>query len=516
MFAYTPLEHMTFLRHTRQPKIESPVLALALDSHPPPLARLVITMAPETLPPLTKEILAKCPRLRVLVAGKSGVGKSSLISYAFGVDRESTSVAHGQRGKCDINDEIVSEQNSRLVLHDSIGYEPGHKENFKIVSTFLKSRSGNHIALPDRVHVIWLCIKVPHAAGRVFETGDEDLLKLASEMTVPIIVVFTQFDKLFNSVDHNLPEDTPKETVDELCDKEFEELCVKPLRNIGSELHYARSSGLSGKKKAKPDREALEHLVKLTRDLVEADVQDSWLVTTMAQRASAQVKIKDSINVGMKRYWTGLPSNTMFSGSKLDDCLATVHEELTDTWNFHDPKSLLLGDEFRTNIRSLAVGVTQSDAEAESLIGNITNQKTVQFVQSWAGLAGAAVTAVIDPVIATIPVIGWFVTFTAKVYTDNPKTLRCLMGYIIDLTLVLDKLFVEVLPVGPRPLTETDVEEALKKYKTSNMWAVHRDIRQYTREVTVLDTVVSTAPEKVMEKLILKYSSFRQSGVNTP
>jgi hypothetical protein len=89
------------------------------------------------------------------------------------------------------------------------------------------------------------------------------------------------------------------------------------------------------------------------------------------------------------------------------------------------------------------------------------------------------------------------------------------MCYIIDLTLVLDKLFVQAVLVGPRPLTDGDIEEALKKYKTSIMSGVHRDIRQYAKDVNFLDTVVSTAPEKVMERLILKYSSFRQSGINT-
>jgi len=450
-----------------------------------------------------------------LVVGKSGVGKSSLISYSFGVDMKS--VAHGERGVCDIKDGLISAENDRFVLHDSMGFESGDTKNFTIVKNFLKLRSGNDIDLPERVHVIWLCIKVPHANERVFETGDEALLNLALDMKVPIVVVFTQFDKLFNSVDRDLPEDTPKKEIDELCDKKFGESCVEPLRKIGSTVKYGRSSGLSGKKHAKPDREALEHLITVTRDLVEKDVKEMWLATTMAQRASARMKIEDSIKVGMKRYWTGLPSNTRFRGSKLDDCLATVHEELTDTWNFNDPNCLLLGAEFRKNIKNLAAGVTQSDEEAKCLMDNIINQETpqfAQFAQSWAGLAGAAAAAIIDPVTATIPVIGWLVTFTANIYHDNPQTLRFLMCYIIDLTLVLDKLFVQAILVGPRPLTDADIEEALKEYKASNMWEVHRDIRQYAKDVDFVDTVVSTAPEKVMERLILKYSSCRKSGIN--
>jgi hypothetical protein len=99
---------------------------------------------------------------------------------------------------CDINVEITSAQNPRFVLHDSMGFEPGMMNNFETAESFLKSRSSERVALKDRVHAIWcvgstlnlhrimehnrLCIQVPHAGGRVFETGDEELLKLGSSI----------------------------------------------------------------------------------------------------------------------------------------------------------------------------------------------------------------------------------------------------------------------------------------------------------------------------------------------
>ncbi|KAF8207798.1 hypothetical protein K438DRAFT_1814288, partial [Mycena galopus ATCC 62051] len=199
-------------------------------------------------PSAMSEILHECPRFRVLVVGKSGVGKSSLIDYAFGVDRNS--VSHQKRGECDINFEIKSTQNTRFVAHDSMGFEPGHRKNFEDARTFLQTRSGDGIALKDRVHVIWLCVQVPHAGGRVFETGDEDFLKLASTAKVPILVAFTQFDKLVNSMLRALTSQevqTPPEQRDALCTekalRKFEELCVGPLTRIDSKLRYARLSG---------------------------------------------------------------------------------------------------------------------------------------------------------------------------------------------------------------------------------------------------------------------------------
>ncbi|OAX33212.1 hypothetical protein K503DRAFT_650987, partial [Rhizopogon vinicolor AM-OR11-026] len=67
--------------------------------------------------PTTDEIFRICPRFRILVIGKTGVGKSSIINHAFGVQKAFAS--NEQPGKADINTEHISPQNDKFVLHDS-------------------------------------------------------------------------------------------------------------------------------------------------------------------------------------------------------------------------------------------------------------------------------------------------------------------------------------------------------------------------------------------------------------
>lgn len=59
------------------------------------------------------------------------------------------------------------------------------------------------------------------------------------------------------------------------------------------------------------------------------------------------------------------------------------------------------------------------------------------------------------------------------------------MGYIVNLTLVLDQLFLVVLSTNiPRPLTTEDITKAVENYKHLHMANVHREIRQYVNKAT--------------------------------
>jgi len=125
-------------------------------------------MSARALSSVTEDILRHCPRFRVLLVGKSGVGKSHFINHAFNVGHHSVrpdafvgsihndtvldyvqSVSERERGICDINEEITSPQNSRFVVHDSQGFEHGEVSNLETVKKFLGER-GQDAVLKDR------------------------------------------------------------------------------------------------------------------------------------------------------------------------------------------------------------------------------------------------------------------------------------------------------------------------------------------------------------------------------
>jgi len=399
-------------------------------------------------------------------------------------------VAHKEHGVCDINKEITSPQNPRFVLHDSQGFEPSETGNLQRVKTFVESR-GAGVDLKDRIHAIWLCAQTPFAGGRVFEKGDEEFLKFAKQ--VPIVVVFTQFDRLVCRMEEHLTDkemDMSDDKINKLClqraDAEFKTSCLEPLQKFASRLEYAKTSVEDGY------QPTLANLIERTQALVQHQVEgDVWIVSAMAQRASARTKIESSIQVGMKQYWQSLASSTKLVGWTLKDCLTILHSDITFSWNFNDPDNLLSGEDFRNRVMTLAQLVTPDTSE---WFPNPDQIKSVMGVAS-------ALTPVAAPAIAGIGLSAMFIKWIAGVYQGTPEVLRCLMGYIVDLTLVMDQLFLNILPLKPpRRLTAEQIDAALEGYKNSEAVKVHRAIREYVNQATFGKIVqANNAQQKVIE-----------------
>jgi len=241
-------------------------------------------------------------------------------------------------------------------------------------------------------------------------------------------------------------------------------------------------------------RPDLSDLIKITQNLVTRDEGIVQIVSAMAQRANALVKIQVSAEVGMKRYWQGLASSANFGGSTLEKCLDTIHCEITDSWNFDDPHEFLIGQAFREQLKALAQLAIPDESSARSWFPNLDN------LQNLVGM-GSLVVAGAAPIVAGVTLSAMGLKFFGNMYSNTPEALRCLMAYIVDLTLVLDHLFLVVVVLKPpRRLTSEHVDIAINNYRNTDAGEVHRKIRQYANEANLARIIHSdTAHSKVME-----------------
>jgi hypothetical protein len=451
-----------------------------------------------TLTPTIDSIKQICPRFRILVIGKSGVGKSSLINKVFGVTK--AMVSHSKPGEATIDDGITSDQNQQLILHDSRGFEPGEVDNIRLVRRFIETRSKQpHIK--DRLHAVWLCLEIPCAGGRVMETGVEDFLDLKTSGqlgSIPVIAVFTKYDELIGranfEIDSNRSQGLNNESFLKIAKddaaKKLEAVCIKPFeQRVGDKVPHITVSTERG------HEDKVDELVKLTFLSVEKHVaSEPSIVSAMAQQASPSVKIDASIAIGKTKYWKGLASGTNFLGQNFKNCLEVIHVDIVTVWNFNDPYRHLLSTEFQTRMYDLV------NKLANRAPPNPTRTLTVglSMVGTIAGIV-SALAGPAAPVVVPIAASAVLATWLYQVYKQSDETLRRLMAYIVDLTLIMQNLFWLAVTVR-RPITVRLIKFVFKWYRESpEKVRVHSDISEYVRQAGVFDRAKR---DNVLDKIV--------------
>ncbi|THV00505.1 hypothetical protein K435DRAFT_964033 [Dendrothele bispora CBS 962.96] len=422
-----------------------------------------MSLSSSILPSQVEETLAACPH---------GVGKSSLVSSIFNISKEQTGVQHGRAGVADINREYTSPSNPRFILHDSQGFEAGSAVNWGTVQSFIKAKCEEK-ELKNRLHAIWLCLETPRTGSRLLETGDQNLLRTAQELQIPVIVVFTKYDVLFNEKYNELQaEDEEKEyeELEPIAETKAAAALKERLREFTdfdfSSVSWAQVSTGKDYKDVKGRLDMLQELTRVTRKClhnVEADLWPSWAA---AQQVNARQKIYFSIQEGFKKYWRDLGENTVYEKHRLIECMARIRDDILLVWNFNDPDKLLVSQEFGSKMfefvkEFLPEPVTTSDFSATS-----------DYV---------SVAAAIVPVLGQIVAAGSMITSFAKAaysgYQRGHSTAVCLRVYITDLTLILHHLFLATLVCEPpRPITPELVDETVRLYQNGDASRIHKDV----------------------------------------
>ena len=188
----------------------------------------------------------------------------------------------------------MSPQNQYFVLHDSEGFEPEDLSNYETVSKFVLERSGQKVPLSERIHVLWylhfssscnLSISLSTSSGSVRkhpqlgavcglrqETRSYSNFHISTKVrynlpsyhssidlcdyhSVPIVIVFTQYDRLVRTKELELREEYPQMDPASLRATSLEDaqeafnICLTSLQRTMNRLkipmpRYARVSGM--------------------------------------------------------------------------------------------------------------------------------------------------------------------------------------------------------------------------------------------------------------------------------
>jgi predicted GTPase len=120
-----------------------------------------------------KEVIPPTDKIRLLIIGRTGVGKSTLVSRVFGIPEAKVRgfskpfsnyklimncaqarVSHDTPGQHDIDKGITYDENQGIVVHDTTGFEGGEDSAPNLVKEFIRNRRAERF-VKDQIHCIW-------------------------------------------------------------------------------------------------------------------------------------------------------------------------------------------------------------------------------------------------------------------------------------------------------------------------------------------------------------------------
>jgi len=316
-----------------------------------------------------------------------------------------------------------------------------------------------------------LCFGIPRAGGRLVETGIEEFFKLKTN--TPIIAVFTKYDLLVSRWERaQLSANDAQKKADAFVKDE----CIKPLKKAAR--MQVKNITVSTEKGYEC---TVSDLVALTQSMVQAKFStlEPSVVAAIAQRVNPGVKIEGCIVIGRTNYWKGLATSTRFAEKSLEACLFAIHIDIIVVWNIHDPHMHLRSKEFQALITNLVELSPNNAADPKmTLSAGIAMVGAIAGVVS--ALAGPAAPIVV-PIAGCLVLAKW----VYDVYQQSHDTLRRLMTYIVDLTLIMQNVF-WLVSIYQVPLSRRLVKLAYRAYTDSTVMAqVHEEIRKHVKRQAV-------------------------------
>ncbi|KAH9998775.1 hypothetical protein BJV77DRAFT_980421 [Russula vinacea] len=328
--------------------------------------------------------------------------------------------------------EFLPRDNRQLIVHECSGSGP---RDLQAIRDSITSRNQKGRPASERLHAIWICVPTSDAIDGQFDNSVKEL----SGIGVPLILVFTKFDR------HESDEATAYTKCEEHCRSLFE--------NVRHELVSTRPKF----------RNLIERLVTTTDEVISTHSRETQprispvtLAWSVSQRASRDINVQAAIEVGRSRYWRGLWYNDDFAGQMLADCVAVIHTDIVGVWNLPDKDRYLSSSVFKEGISYLVQDLSGSKAD---------------------------------------PTPGTGAVWLNNRYENSNENICLVVGYIVDLTLILCRVFRSSSNASPN-----EVQSVMNNFADSSLkTSIHSEISRFIRTVAKFNYHDN---DVVMEKII--------------
>ncbi|KAF3930216.1 hypothetical protein ABW20_dc0103445 [Dactylellina cionopaga] len=174
-------------------------------------------------------------KIRILVIGRTGAGKSTICNAVLNLPNDLTEVSHHKPGVHDIWKPLVGRD---VILHDSGGLEAIDKVALAKVQEFISIKT-TMPNVEDQLHCIWYCISAvePRPLQESEHFFFDTILPRLQDRKLIVVAVFTKFDvavdqeygkrlKFYSNKNPDNPREEARKTVLDT----YEEFYERPLK----------------------------------------------------------------------------------------------------------------------------------------------------------------------------------------------------------------------------------------------------------------------------------------------
>ncbi|KAI0276087.1 hypothetical protein BGY98DRAFT_987906 [Russula aff. rugulosa BPL654] len=412
-------------------------------------------------------------RFRILVVGKNLSGKSSLVNAVFRLDMPLGPEHVPGTADSDVDAGIIPHDNRHLVVHECPGFESGCDQNNLNISEFIERRTGENLSTSERLHAVWICVPTSDVIAKNLGDGVEEILSLNG--VVPVILVATNS---FAGGDTRLYE-RARGTAHAKYEESRRSLFRGKLRDVPVEIVSTEPRY----------DDLLERLIMTTHKLIMANSRNTSMLSissetlggnlqinpvsfalSVEQRVNYNLIIQASIDRSLSRigYWRSLWSSHDFADQPLGNCIDVVHTDIVDVWKLRDSDGYLSSTEFKTKmsdlVKTLAEPLTTAPPRPKGNTPPCGRQASMHEA--------------------------------CNLYRNSIENIRYMVGYIVDLTIILHGLFVSTHD----DVSACKVQEVMNHHVESGLQKrIHHDVRRF---ITDEGLFTYRGNDLVVEKMI--------------